>query len=283
MEVGRSRLLPVTNRLSRWPWWALAIALLGVLFAWAMATDADYQRIFGAISAGIIVTILVTVISYSIALVMGLILALGRVSNNLIAYQISTFYIEIVRGVPTLILLLYIAFVGLPAFVELLNAFGNWLVAANFMSGIGSTLVTIRNRDVSDEFRIVVALSIAYSAFLAEIFRAGIESVERGQMEAARALGMTYWQAMRHIILRQAIRQVLPPLGNDFIAMLKDSSLAWVLGIGDISGLGKRYESSTFLTLQTYNVVAYLYLAMTLLLSMVVKWIEQTMARERRV
>ncbi len=164
MEVGRSRLLPVTNRLSRWPWWALAIALLGVLFAWAMATDADYQRIFGAISAGIIVTILVTVISYSIALVMGLILALGRVSNNLIAYQISTFYIEIVRGVPTLILLLYIAFVGLPAFVELLNAFGNWLVAANFMSGIGSTLVTIRNRDVSDEFRIVVALSIAYSA-----------------------------------------------------------------------------------------------------------------------
>jgi len=283
MEVGRSRLLPVTNRLSRWPWWALAIALLGVLFAWAMATDADYQRIFGAISAGIIVTILVTVISYSIALVMGLILALGRVSNNLIAYQISTFYIEIVRGVPTLILLLYIAFVGLPAFVELLNAFGNWLVAANFMSGIGSTLVTIRNRDVSDEFRIVVALSIAYSAFLAEIFRAGIESVERGQMEAARALGMTYWQAMRHIILRQAIRQVLPPLGNDFIAMLKDSSLAWVLGIGDISGLGKRYESSTFLTLQTYNVVAYLYLAMTLLLSMGVKWIEQTMARERRV
>src|SRR5258708_2846019 len=214
---------------------------------------------------------------------MGLILALGRVSNNLIAYQISTFYIEIVRGVPTLILLLYIAFVGLPAFVELLNAFGNWLVAANFMSGIGSTLVTIRNRDVSDEFRIVVALSIAYSAFLAEIFRAGIASVERGQMEAARALERPSCKPMLHTTLRQAIRKVLPPLGNDFIAMLKDSSLAWVLGIGDISGLGKRYESSTFLTLQTYNVVAYLYLAMTLLLSMVVKWIEQTMARERRV
>src|SRR5258708_23911831 len=102
-------------------------------------------------------------------------------------------------------------------------------------------------------------------------------------MEAGRPSGMTYWQAMRLTFLRQAIRQVLPPLGNDFIAMLKDSSLAWVLGIGDISGLGKRYESSTFLTLQTYNVVTYLYLTMTLLLSIGVKWIEQTMARELRV
>src|SRR5258708_20629366 len=213
---------------------------------------------------------------------MGLILALGRVSNNLIAYQISTFYIEIVRGVPTLILLLYIAFVGLPAFVELLNAFGNWLVAANFMSGLGATLVTIRNRDVSDEFRIVVALSIAYSAFRAEIFRAGIESIERGQMEAARALGMTYWQAMRYIILRQAIRQVLPPLGNDFIAMLKDSSLVSALGVSDITLLGKLYDASTYLTFQTYNVVAFLYLVMTLLLSLVVKGIELRMARERR-
>jgi polar amino acid transport system permease protein len=281
LEVGKSRLVPFTSRLSRWPWWALAIALLGVIFAWAMATDADYERIFGAISAGIIVTILVTVISYIIALIMGLVLALGRVSTNIFAYQISTFYIEIVRGVPTLILLLYIAFVGLPAFVDLINALGTRLLDANILPGFANIIATLRNRDVGDEFRIVVALSIAYSAFLAEIFRAGIESVDHGQMEAARALGMTYWQAMRHIILRQAIRRVLPPLGNDFIAMLKDSSLAWVLGIGDISGLGKRYESSTFLTLQTYNVVAYLYLAMTLLLSMGVKWIERRMARER--
>jgi polar amino acid transport system permease protein len=101
-------------------------------------------------------------------------------------------------------------------------------------------------------------------------------------MEAARALGMTYWQAMLNIILRQAIRQVLPPLGNDFVSMLKDSSLVSVLGVPDLTLLGKVDQARTFKTLETYNVVAFLYLVMTLLLSMVVKWIERSMSRERR-
>jgi polar amino acid transport system permease protein len=135
---------------------------------------------------------------------------------------------------------------------------------------------------VENELRGIVALTIAYSAFLAEIFRAGIESIEPGQMEAARALGMTYWQAMRHVILRQAVRRVLPPLGNDFIAMLKDSSLVSVLGVLDITRRGTLDQARTFQTLQTYNVVAFMYLAMTLLLSMVVKGLERSMARERR-
>jgi polar amino acid transport system permease protein len=101
-------------------------------------------------------------------------------------------------------------------------------------------------------------------------------------MEAARALGMTYWQAMRYVILRQAIRLVLPPLGNDFIAMLKDSSLVSVLGVLDITRRGTLDQARTFKTLETYSVVAYLYLVMTLLLSMVVKWLERTMSRERQ-
>src|SRR5207244_1863970 len=143
-------------------------------------------------------------------------------------------------------------------------------------------LSRVRVRDVDNVTRVIIALAIAYSAFIAEIFRAGIESIEIGQMEAARALGMTYWQAMRHIILRQAIRRVLPPLGNDFIAMLKDSSLVSALGVSDITLLGKLYAASTYLTFQTYNVVAFLYLVMTLLLSLVVKGIESRMARERR-
>jgi polar amino acid transport system permease protein len=280
----------VSDRLSRWPWWALVAALLGVLFAASIATDEAYQGILTRISEGIVVTLRVTMIAYSIALVLGLVIALGRVSNHTLVYQIATFYVEIVRGVPTLVLLLYIAFVLFPLSVEGLNALGTRLIELNstspnwfsdLLAQFGQSLVTIQLRDIENEVRVIAALSIAYSAFLAEIYRAGIESVDRGQMEAARALGMGYWQAMRHVILRQAIRQALPPLGNDFIAMLKDSSLVSVLGVLDITRRGTLEQARTFKTLETYSVVAYLYLVMTLLLSMVVKWIERAMARER--
>jgi polar amino acid transport system permease protein len=100
-------------------------------------------------------------------------------------------------------------------------------------------------------------------------------------MEAALALGMSHWQAMIHVILRQAIRIVLPPLGNDFIAMLKDSSLVSVLGVLDITQRGKLEISISFRVFEAYNVVAFLYLVLTLLLSMGVKWLERAMSRER--
>ena len=125
--------------------------------------------------------------------------------------------------------------------------------------------------------RAIFALTIGYSAFISEIFRAGIQSIGRGQMEAARSLGMSSGQAMRHVILPQAIRTVLPPLGNDFIAMLKDSSLVSVLGVQDITQLGKVYSASTFRFFETYNVVAYLYLVMTVGLALVVRVIEKRM------
>jgi polar amino acid transport system permease protein len=299
-EIGHARLVPFSNRLSHLPWWALIAALLGVIFAWGMATDEKYQTVFGAIAKGIALTIVVTLISYSLAVVMGLILALGRVSKNTFVYQISTFYVEIVRGIPTLVLLLYVAFVIAPGTVDVAVSLGRKILEANrqevlatwhfyvpiFDSNrlrfLAEPLSHMRGRDVDSNARAIIALAIAYSAFIAEIFRSGIESVGVGQMEAARALGMTYWQAMRHIILRQAIRQVLPPLGNDFISMLKDSSLVSILGVDDITHLGNVYAASTFLTFQTYNVMAFLYLVMTLLLSLVVKGIELRMARERR-
>jgi polar amino acid transport system permease protein len=119
-------------------------------------------------------------------------------------------------------------------------------------------------------------------AFLSEIFRAGIESVERGQIEAAHSLGMKRWQALRFIILPQAIRRVLPPLGNDFIAMLKDSSLVSVLGVPDITRLGDNYATSTFLYFQTYNVVAFLYLSMTIVLTLFVRWLEKRMPQNAK-
>ena len=104
----------------------------------------------------------------------------------------------------------------------------------------------------------------------------------RGQVEAAYSLGMSRWQAMRLVVLPQAIRRVLPPLGNDFIAMLKDSSLVSVLGVPDITQMGKVYAASTFMYFETYNIVAFLYLSMTIVLSLLVRWMERRMPQNAR-
>jgi polar amino acid transport system permease protein len=273
--------LPAGERLRRVPWWALVAALLGILFAWHIHTDQTYNEIFRAILNGVGITLYVTAIAYSAALLLGLLLAFARLSKNVIIYQTATFYVEIVRGVPALVLLLYIAFVGFDLFVSALNSIGAWLIERNFLVALGAQLGSVRLRDIDNLTRAVVALVIAYSPFISEIFRAGIESIPRGQMEAARSLGMNYWQAMRYVILPQAIRNVLPPLGNDLIAMLKDSSLVSILGVRDITGEGRVGAARTFRTFETYNIMAFLYLSMTLVLSGVVRWIERRTAEGR--
>jgi polar amino acid transport system permease protein len=121
----------------------------------------------------------------------------------------------------------------------------------------------------------VLGLAFGYAAFLAEVFRAGIESIGRGQMEAARSLGMSYPQAMRTVILPQAIRVVLPPLGNDFIAMLKDSALISVLALPDLLQSGRLYITRTFQPIPVYIVVALLYILMTLFLSTIIRSMEK--------
>jgi polar amino acid transport system permease protein len=274
-------LLPAGERLRRVPWWALVAALLGILFAWHIHTDQTYNEIFRAILNGVGITLYVTAVAYSAALLLGLLLAFARLSKNVIIYQTATFYVEIVRGVPALVLLLYIAFVGFDLLVSALNSIGAWLIERNFLSALGEQLSGVRLRDIDNLTRAVVALVIAYSPFISEIFRAGIESIPRGQMEAARSLGMNYWQAMRYVILPQAIRNVLPPLGNDLIAMLKDSSLVSILGVRDITGEGRVGAARTFRTFETYNIIAFLYLSMTLALSGVVRWIERRTAEGR--
>jgi polar amino acid transport system permease protein len=274
-------LLPAGERLRRVPWWALVAALLGILFAWHIHTDQTYNEIFRAILNGVGITLYVTAVAYSAALLLGLLLAFARLSKNVIIYQTATFYVEIVRGVPALVLLLYIAFVGFDLLVSALNSIGAWLIERNFLVTLGAQLGNVRLRDIDNLTRAVVALVIAYSPFISEIFRAGIESIPRGQMEAARSLGMNYWQAMRYVILPQAIRNVLPPLGNDLIAMLKDSSLVSILGVRDITGEGRVGAARTFRTFETYNIMAFLYLSMTLVLSGVVRWIERRTAEGR--
>jgi polar amino acid transport system permease protein len=122
--------------------------------------------------------------------------------------------------------------------------------------------------------RAILGLATAYAAFLAEIFRAGIQSISRGQMEAARSLGMTYFQAMRYVILPQAVRVVLPPLGNDFIAMLKDTSLVAAISLAEMSYLAFQLNGRTLRPFPTFITLAVVYLILTLLLSFMVRTIE---------
>jgi polar amino acid transport system permease protein len=265
--------------MSQWPWWLLVIILVGTLLVWAFASSEQYSTIFRRLLVGISVTVMTTIVAYSIAIVIGLVAGLGRVSKNPVAYNIATLYVQVIRGVPILVQLLVIAFVLIPIGIEAVNRLGVALAPA---LGPENFLLKATPQDVPFLARCIIALAIAYGGFEAETFRAGIQSIGKGQMEAARSLGMSYFQAMRHIILPQAIRRVLPPLGNDFISMLKDSSLVSVLGVRDITQEARLYASASFRFLETYSSLAFLYLAMTIVLSLAVKWIENRLGGETR-
>ena len=280
-KIGEGRLLPLTSNLEKLPWWALLIALAAVLIVFSILTSPVYQDAFNFIKEGIVTTIRVTVIAYGLSLIGGLVLGLGRVSKNVIFYNLATFYVEIVRGIPMLVIILYGAFVVVPLSLELINGLGNLMVKLVPLAGLGRAFQQINIQQVDMSGRAIAGLAMGYAAFEAEVFRAGIQSIEKGQMEAARSLGMNYFQAMRYVILPQALRRVLPPLGNDLIAMLKDSSLISVLAVRDITQLGKLYRARSFRSFEAYNTMAFLYLTMTLSLSMVVKFLERKMSRER--
>lgn len=270
-----SRLLPITNRLARLPYWLLAAILLALYFLWVIASDGNYRIIFSATARGVGTTIYVTLIAYTFATLLGLVVGLLRLSRGRAVQEASRFYVEIVRGIPMLVLLYYIAFVGAPAVVGALNWLGRPLIDAGLLEPLNI-------RQLNFTVRAILALSIGYSAFISEIFRAGIQSVDRGQVQAALALGMSNSQAMRYVVLPQAVRNVLPPLGNEFVAMLKDSALVSVLGVQDITQLGKVYSASTFKFFETYNTVAFLYLIMTVGLSLAVGAVERRLGQHRR-
>ena len=262
------------SRLSHLPWWLLTATLLCILFAWQMIADESYRTILSALLNGVGVTLFVSLVAFALATLLGLAFAMMRVSEMRIVREVATFYIEVVRGIPMLVLLFYIAFVGAPQLVS----FANWLLAYP-ISWEWISPFTVRDFDFT--WRAIFALMIGYSAFIAEIFRAGIEAIDHGQVEAAQALGLSRWQAFRLVVWPQAFRTILPPLGNDFVAMIKDSALVSALGVQDITQLGKVYSSSTFLFFETYNMVAFLYLVMTVMLSLLVKWLEHYMKVER--
>ncbi len=278
-QETRSRALP-WSFLYTFPWWGLALILLAIWVTVSIAADEIYSNIFSQLQAGITMTLRVALISYAAAFVIGLLVGVirsslprprygfaGRLFSliHLVIYNLATFFVIVMRGLPILIVLLFFAFVIVPA-------------VRNYLSA--SLGIELQIRGSSPESA-MIALAFTYGAFLSETFRAGIQSIEKGQVEAARSLGMPYGQTLRYVVLPQAIRRVLPPLGNDFVAMIKDSSLVAILGVNDLTQLAKVSSGASFRYLETYTTVALIYLSMTIIGSLIVRYIERKVTIER--
>ena len=242
------------------PWWTL-VALVIVLLVVLVTARADpFLNILLFVRDGIFITIIITITAFVLILVVGLVGALGRLSRNPIIYGISTLYVELVRGIPLLVQLIWWYF----AFPVIIQSVGRWLDIA--------ALANYRSNAI---FTAIIGMVVCYGAYMTEIYRAGIQSISKGQMEAARSLGMTYVQAMRYIILPQAIRVVLPPVANELIMLLKDSSLVSVVAVADLTRRGREFMSTHFNPIEVWTMVALIYLVMTLLLGRLATWIEK--------
>jgi polar amino acid transport system permease protein len=274
MRITKSERKPVRERLAVFPWWLLGIILIIGFMGYTIISRSNYAEAFNVIKVGFIVTLTISITAYAFALVIGLVASLGIISKNVVAYNISRLYIEVIRGVPMMVLIFFIALVLIPNMVNETIEIGEWFTGIG-LSGIGAWLSNFNIQDISMQARAVIALSLTYGAFLAEIFRAGIQSIDRGQMEAARSLGMSYNQAMFKIILPQAIKNVLPALGNDFIAMVKDSSLVSLLAVRDITQVARLYAGRSFRFQEAYSTLAVLYLAITIGLSLLLRYVER--------
>jgi polar amino acid transport system permease protein len=265
-EERRLALIPGAEPSTRLdPWWWLVIAVvLAVVFL--VAFQPDFRSIFRFVQDGLRVTVIVTIVSYLVMLIVGMFGGLGRMSKNPVIYGISSLYVELVRGVPLMVQLIWWYF----AFPIIIQGFGK---AIHF-----SPLATYQGNPI---LMAILGLVFCYGAYMSEIFRAGIQSIPKGQMEAARSLGMNYIQSMRHIILPQAFRVILPPVGNEFISLLKDSSLVSAVAVADLTRRGREYMAIHFNPIETWTMVALIYLVMTLFSARLVAWLEKRTRVER--
>ncbi|MGB4525156.1 MAG: amino acid ABC transporter permease [Bacillota bacterium] len=203
--------------------------------------------IMPALLLGARLTVELATIAVAIGLVIGSFVGIGRVSANRIIRLVTGVYVDFIRGTPLLVQL-FLVYFGLPS---------------------------ILGRPIPPFVAAITAMGINSGAYVAEIVRAGIQSVDRGQTEAGRSIGLTYSQTMRYIIFPQAFRRIIPPLGNEFIAMLKDSSLVSVIALEELLRKGQVVITRTFRPFEVYMVVALIYLVMTLAISRLVAWSEK--------
>ena len=247
-------------------WWILLFAVIVIILLLIVFKPDPFKRILLFVSDGIGVTIYTTLVSFILVLFFGLVAGLGRISKNLILNGIATVYVELVRGIPLLVQLMFWYF----AFPSVIQGFGNL-----------TSIESLAKYRANPILMAIIGLTFCYAAYMSEVYRAGIQSISKGQMEAARSLGMNYFQSMRYVILPQAIRVILPPVGNEFITLLKDSSLVSVVAVADITRRGREFMAANFIPVQTWVMVALLYLVLTLFSARIVTWIERKTRLER--
>jgi len=308
----------ITWDAKEFPWWLVAMVAIIVFMGVAVITNEEYRSAFDAIfpvplrlTKGMGLTLVLTGASFIISTVIGLVVALLRlatykgrkwywtalfigvaIAGSLLVTQSAigttpkvmmfgilwgvaalasirqdiavviirnsaTLYIEFVRGVPMLVWIFLIALVVVPSFTSLLE---------------------LEPRAVNEAMRATAALSLFYAAFIAEVFRAGIQSVPVGQIEAGKAVGLREGQIMRTITLPQAVRNMLPALGNDLIALMKDTSLVSVLAVSELTQMARLYAGSSFRFRESYFVLVILYVTLTLCLSLLLRWYERRIA-----
>ena len=205
-------------------------------------------------------TMLLTLLALFFAMIIGLIFALFNVSHNKILNVIGTIYIDAIRGIP-LIVLAYFIYFGVPQAIKMMGAAGFKLPA--LQAG-------------------TIALSMNCGAYMAEIFRAGIQSIDKGQMEASRSLGLTYGMSMRSVVLPQAFKVMIPSIINQFIITLKDTSILAVIGYPELTNMGKTISGNTFKSLETWAIVGVMYMIVIITLSKVAKAIERKMKNQEQ-
>lgn len=253
ITVSDGALIPDRGEASIFSAWRISFfgALTLVVLLPVLSPD-PYLEILRFLPDGILKTFQVTIISIVFALVIGLLTGLGRISRISIVNRLATVYVEVIRGIPLLVQLFYIYF-----------ALGRFLSLDRMVAAI-------------------LAMSVCYGAYMGEIFRAGIQSIPKGQMEAALALGMSRRQALRLVIIPQTLRVILPPIGNEFIALLKDSSLVSIVAVSDLLRRGREYASTTFFYFEAYTMVALIYLVFTLFFSKAVAIMEERLEHSGR-
>lgn len=271
--VTPDRPLDAESRWETFPYWILMLAGIVGYFGYLTLFSEPYEIAWERISGGIWLTVQITLWAFAISLTLGTVLALGRIAETdhnaavptrmlaALARNLSRTYIEFIRGVPILPLIFFLALVIIPDVTEALG---------------------VSRQTITDFWRGVIALSIIYGAYIAEVIRGGVQSIPRGQMEAGRSIGLSRLQTMRHIIVPQAMRAIIPPLGNDFIAILKDSSLLSVLAVAEVTRLARQYSSGSFKFRESYVVLVFIYVTLVLVLSFLLGRLEQRMTRDRR-
>ncbi len=246
-----------TGRLRLEPWqWAMVATVLGM--AVLVVISPNFREAYDEIvPQGILRTLRITGIAFVAANGLGLFIGLGRVSKNKWISNISAYYVEFVRGVPVIVFIFFIALSIIP---DTARALG------------------IPTRSVGMEARATISLSLFYAAFIAEVVRAGIQSVDRGQVEAGLSVGLHRRQVTRRVVLPQALRNVFPAFANDLIALFKDTSLVSVLAVNEMTQEARLYSGSSFRFFESFVILMVAYVAITAVLSFVLSGIERKIA-----